>query len=383
MKFYKNFLLPVGLLSGTVIGAGAFALPYFFKSAGLGTGFFYLTLGAFVYCLVHLLYADIIVRTPGEHRFVGYTKIYFGEGVGFLAVLMTILEMIFVMTIYLVLSASFSNLIIAMGASLNKVLTFWVLGSVAIFLSVRKMTLVEFLISWGMIGIIALIFVFGLFGWEKVSQLGFNFNYSQIFLPLAPVLFALGGRVAIPSLVKYFHLPGVGHQTKLIKKAIIVGTIIPAVCYGLFVLGILGLSGSVSSDAVSGLVDNIPGFLLIVVGILGILALWSSYIVVGLDVSNSLKYDFKIPDILRLFVVVMGPVLLYFAGFQNFITLVSFVGGIFLALEGILIIMIWNKARKVRLNNHQLIKKVDPAFIALAVLIFLIALVNELVKQFT
>ena len=111
MKFYRDFLLPTGLLAGTIIGAGVFALPYTFKTAGLSVGFFYLALAAAMYCLIHLFYADMIVRTPGEHRFVGYAKIYLGRPAFWQAIAMSVLEMVLVMTIYLLLSVSFLNLL--------------------------------------------------------------------------------------------------------------------------------------------------------------------------------------------------------------------------------------------------------------------------------
>jgi len=380
-KIYKNFLLPTGLLSGTIIGAGVFALPYVFKAAGLALGLFYLILGGLVYSFIHLLYADIIVRTPGEHRFVGYVERYLGAGFKWLAVLMSVLEMIFVMAIYLVLSVSFANLVLS-GFSIYKVLTFWILGSLAIFLSLKKLAFIEFLIAWGMIFIIALIFVLGLGHWPRLASQLWLPNFSYALFPLAPILFALGGRVAIPSVVKYFHLPGVGHKHSLIKRTVIVGTLIPAIVYGLFVFGILGLTDNVTEDAVTGLVGAVSPALLAVMGILGLLALWSSYIVVGLDVNQVLLYDLKIARLLRLALVVAAPLALYFLSSQDFLGLISFVGGIFLGLEGIFIGAVWLRAKKLAPREPALISKNIFLMIGVAFLVFAAALVRELTKIF-
>ncbi len=378
---YRDFLLPTGLLAGTIIGAGVFALPYLFERAGILTGLFYLALGALIYTLVHLFYADVILRTPGEHRFVGYAEIYLGRKFKWLAILMAVLEMILVMTIYLILSLSFANLI-APGNGIYKLLVFWILGSLAIFLSVRRLTLVEFLISWGMIAIILLIFILGLPKFNQVSAPDFYPRSANILLPLSAVLFSLGGRVAIPSLVKYFKLPGIGHNYGLIKKSVIWGTVIPAVTYALFVFGILGLSGVVSEDSVTGLIGQVPNWLLAVIGILGILSLWSSYIVVGLDVSNTLLYDLKLNKFVRIAAVVFAPLILYFLSSQNFIALVSFTGGIFLALEGIFIIVMWVYANRLSEKPPLLVKKINPAVTVVALLIFAIALTYEILKKF-
>ena len=371
----------MGLLSGTIIGAGVFALPYVFKTAGLGLGIFYLILGGLIYAFIHLLYADIIVRTPGEHRFVGYVERYLGSGFRWLAILMAVLEMVFVMTIYLVLSASFVNLIFG-GLGIYKVLAFWILGSLAIFLSLKRLALLEFLIAWGMILIIVLIFILGLGNLPRLESQPWTPDISYALLPLAPILFALGGRVAIPSVVKYFRLPGVGHNHAFIKKTVIAGTLIPALVYGFFVFGILGLTDNVTEDAVTGLVSRISPALLLVMGVLGLLALWSSYIVVGLDVNYTLLYDLKAERFSRLLLVVAAPLVLYFVSSQDFLGLVSFVGGIFLALEGIFIIFMWLRAGKKAERAPILLGKISSIMIAAAILVFAAALVRELTKIF-
>ena len=76
---YRSIFLPASILSGVIIGAGMFALPFIFESVGLATGFFYLAFFAAALILVYLVYADLVVRTPGKHRFVGYARIYFGD----------------------------------------------------------------------------------------------------------------------------------------------------------------------------------------------------------------------------------------------------------------------------------------------------------------
>ncbi len=250
---YKNFLLPVGLLSGTIIGAGIFALPFVFQKSGVLVGFFYLLIGAAVYTLMHLMYADIILRTKEEKRFVGYTREYLGNWAFGLSIVMTVVEMIFVLTIYLVLSISFFNLISSLGVGLEKLLLFWFLGSLGIFLSLKRLATLEFWITGGIAAIIFLIFGVGVTELYEIDFYQLNFRVSDWFLPLAPVLFALSGRVAIPSLVNYFRgLEGKIDifSTKKLKKAIVWGTIFPAAVYGLFVLGVLGISKEVSPDAV-------------------------------------------------------------------------------------------------------------------------------------
>lgn len=380
MNWYRNFLLPTGLLAGTVIGAGVFALPYLFAKAGFAVGFASLALGAAAYAVVHLLYADLILRTPGEHRFVGFARMHLGRVGFFFSIAMAVLEMVFVLTIYLILSVSFANLLVS-GPDLLKLLVFWALGSAAIFLSLRRLALSELLVTLGMVAIIGVMFFLGVGEIAHTKTFELFTGRASLFLVLGPALFALSGRVAIPSVVNYFREHEVTHGRRAIRRAVIAGSIVPAIVYGLFVVGVLGISPTVTEDAVSGLAGGAHPFFIFLVGILGLISLWSSYIVVGLDVSSILRYDLKFSRITRFAAVILGPLLLYFSGFQSFITLVSFVGGIFLGFEGILIVTMWLKARRYEPFRPPLLKKVHGFFLLLTVLVFAGALVYEIIRH--
>lgn len=341
---YKKILLPVGLLSATIIGAGVFALPYVFHSAGLIPGVFYLALFGGVFVLIHLMYADTILKTQGSHRFAGYAEIYLGGFAKWLTALATIAGMILILVVYLILSASFINLIIPGAFNSYGILIFWFLGSLAIFLKINRLALSEFIITLSIATIILIIFIFGLGNLNQVVSRLVIFDFPYLFIPYGAVLFSLNGRVAIPQIINYFqknNLPPLKAKTP-----IILGTLIPAIIYFLFVAAILALSGNVSPDAVSGLINGLPLWVLKLLGILGIISIWSTYIVIGRDVENSLEYDFRFPKLLASFAVILLPLILYLVGFKNFLNLVSFVGGVFVGLEGILIVLIWMRAMK-------------------------------------
>jgi amino acid permease len=348
-------------MAGTLIGAGVFSLPYIFKTAGLASGFFYLALGAVVYICVYWMFAEVILKTPGKHRFVGYARIYLGKWASEFAILMTIVQILFVLTIYLVLSQSFANLITEFGDPVEKMIVFWFLGSISIFLSLRKIAWLEFLITIGIIAIFLMVFVLGLPKMGNLADLDLGINFGKVLLPLSAILFSLAGRQAVPAMVDI---------SPKVKLPVVLGVAIPAAVYGLFVISVLAISPTVSEDAVSGLISQIsPGFTM-AIGILGILSLLSSYIIIGFDVYKSLQLDLKFHHWLSFAIVFFGPMALYLAGFSDFIALVSFTGGIFLALEGIFIIWIWLKATKKRLSLP----------IILLLLVFATALVYEIIK---
>ncbi len=204
LRLYKELILPAGLLASLIIGAGMFSLPYLFVKAGILTGIFYLIIFAAVFSAIHLMYAEIIRKTPGEHRFVGFADIYMGRTGFWLSLLATALGLFLVLTVYLILSSSFFRLILPELPISTAILIFWTMGTVPIFMEIKKMANLEFFLVLGMIFIILTIFflgvsspTFSVSGIPKVSLGGF-------FLLYGPALFALSGRSAISSIREYF-----------------------------------------------------------------------------------------------------------------------------------------------------------------------------------
>lgn len=370
----KRAIFQASFLAGTIIGAGVFALPFIFKTVGVGLGFLYLILGALVFTIIHLMYADVVMRTGEQHRFLGYAEIYLGRRFFWPVLLMTVVETVFVLAIYLILSKSFSQLVGFPGGDLEAILFFWFISSFSIFLGLRKIAFLELLATGGMIAIIGLVFLLGLDSLGGVALGSFSPDWKIVLLPLGAVLFALSGRVAIPSLVAY------DSDKKSVRNSVIIGTFLPALVYGLFILSVLGLSLNVSEDSVSGLIGQIPFFAVSLVGFFGLLSLWTSYIAVGFDVYKSLLQDLRLSKWIAPVLIAFGPLAVYFFSSQDFIRLVGFVGGIFLALESLLIIIMWLRADRIASKSRIFMKNLPSSVIILAVLVFLAALGYEIIR---
>lgn len=368
----KTFLLQTSLLAGTIIGAGMFSLPFVFKRAGIATGFFYLALATAAYLLIYYIYADIILRTDGEHRFIGYAERYLGPWAYWLSILITVAETIVVLAIYMVLSVSFAGLMMPSLNGWPVAIIFWILGSAAVFSGVRRVAAAEFFITAATIAIIFTLFVFGAQGPNALAAVKWLPSGFLIFLPLAPVLFSLAGRAAIPAMIK------LDRRVPVLKKSVLWGSLIPMALYALFVLSILSLSYFVTEDAVSGLFGSVPAWLLVLIGFLGVSELFSSYITIGFDVERSLALDLRIPWWLRIFFVVGGPLAVYFLSSQQFLELVALVGGIFLGLEGILIVCIWLSMNKNLGTKPLMFKKLPSSAVGGLLLLFAAAAIYEL-----
>ena len=350
-----------------IIGAGIFALPYIFLKSGLPVGLFYLVFFGFVFAIVHSLYADVILKTSGSHRFVKYAEIYLGKSGFWTSVFTTVIGLILALTIFIVLSVSFFNLVFPELSSMYAVLIFWFTSSIFIFLKINKLAYFEFLVVLTMLAIIVFVFLFGWFVGNAQIEYS-RVDLAYFLLPFGPVLFSLAGRPAISSIVEYFdrnNIPVAG-----IKKAIFAGTLIPAVAYFLFVIGILKISPNVAEDAVTGLVSYVPQLFLAIIGLFGLFSLWSSYTIIAREIKGIFELDFNLPHSIALISVIFLPLVLYFAGFQDFLSLVSVAGGIFLALESILVILMWRSMARRRIS----------LLFATIVLIFIGGIVYEIIK---
>lgn len=367
-------------MAGTIIGAGIFSLPFVFEKSGIIPGMFFLVFLTMLSALIHLMYADIIVRTDHNHkRFPGYAEIYFGKKAGFFANLITLTALTLTLTVYIILSASFINLIAPTLPQLVKILIFWILGSMIIFLGIRKAAIFESTTT-----IITLLMIFAIF------VIGFSINPAKItsfslmsapfiFLPFGAILFSLLGESGVPPVIVYAkdeNLPA-----KQIKKIIVLGTVIPAIFYTLFILGIFGFSGQISEDAVSGLIRYASPAILFGIGIFGFVSLWDSYSAIGTDIKKTLEYEWKLPGRIISALIVFLPVILYFLGFQNFLELVSLIGGILYSIWAIMIILVWRKCSKnLPSPKNTVLESVNPLTIYLLLFIFLAAIIYHIIN---
>ena len=369
-------MLSTGLLVGSIVGAGIFSLPYVFLKSGFLAGIIYLSVLGVCTFLIHLMYADIIVRTSEtHHRFPGYAKIYLGEKSGQLAGIIVFLANFLTLTVYLILSISFFNLISPQFPLYYKFLIFWLLGSLTIFLKIEKAAFFEILTTSLTLAVIFAVFLAGYFyGLPAVNSPSIALN--DLALPFSPTLFSLLGLGAIPALLVYFR------EKKLpfnkIKRVLLVSTLVVIIAYLLFILGISWLSGTVSEDAVSGLIGNISPAILFFLGIFGVVSLLDSYMSVAFDVEKTMHYEWRLPKWLSKSFVVFLPPALYFLGFQNFLASIGVVGGILFSLWGIMTILVWKKA-SANSSPNQIVSKIPDTVIYFLLTVFTAGIVYEII----
>ena len=118
-----------------------------------------------------------------------------------------------------------------------------------------------------------------------------------------------------------------------------------------------------------------------ILGILGWLSLFSSYILVGVDVEKNLRLDLKLSRVISALMVIFIPLIFYAIGLRGFLELVALIGGIFLGIEGILIVLMWRRANVIASKPPLIVKnRISKISFFFTLLIFAIAVIYEIIK---
>ena len=374
---YK-FLLALATLVGTIIGVGMFGLPYAAAQAGLGVTLAYLVVLALAVTTIHLVYGEIVLRSAAKHRLAGYAQMYLGSW-GKLAG-----SVIFFVTLYLALLAY----ILVGGEFLSVFLNGWwnissaeggllvaAFGFLVVFRGIKTAGALELAMS-----AVLTVLILGLAGYSfrfiEPNNWSFLNATGNIFLPYGIILFALAGGSAIPEISVFLR----NGRARLLKRVIIIGTVVPAIIYGIFMLAVSGVSGlKTSPEALAGLVPFLGSSVIRYGALVGLLAVITSFFTLGLNIQNSFRLDFGFSKLSSSFLTAAVPLILFFYGQRDFIGLLSFGGAVLGGLEGLLLLAIWTKARKHGDREPEYKLKLQPIMVCLLALMFLAGVIYQFV----
>ncbi len=330
-------------MSGTIIGVGFFGLPYiaakvgFFVMAG-----YFLVLG-FLVILVHLFLADVALKTPDFKRFPGFAKIHLGNWGENAAFVSTILGLIGAILAYLIVGGEFLKEILSPvlggGATLYTVIYF-IAGFVLVYWGIKAIAKVEF---WGLIlfFLILIAIFFRSQNLISIANLSPAPDFSYLFLPYGAILFSLWGAALIPEIEEML-----GSSKKMLKIIIPLAVLIPIFIYLFFIYLILGITGPRTTEsALVGLKNYLGSGTVVLALIFGVATTFTSFLALGLTLKKVLWYDLKISEKKAWIIVIFTPLILFLAGIKNFIAVIGIIGGIMLSVDGILILLMYQKIR--------------------------------------
>jgi len=356
-----------GLVAAATVGDGIFALPYVFAQAGWLLCLFYLAALAGLVILAHTVYLETLEKVGEKERLLGLAKIYLGDGgfwVGFFAI---VAGLLLTLLAYLLLGTQFIHLALPLIRERYAFMAFWAFISIPLFLDNRRAADLEFIGIISTIVIVLLIFITAI---PHVVFAGIPaINPKDIFLPFGVILFSLAGWTSIEPV---YEARKKGKALAHPWTSLALGTGIAAALFIMFASGILGSGANITPDTASGLALW-PFWKKELLAIMGLIAVATVYIPISREIKNSLEKDLHWDAFVSRGTILLLPPLLVVLGFNNFLTVVGLVGGLFLSMQYLLIVSVARRALKLRL--------VKRSFLDLAAAIFIIAAVYE-VYQF-
>lgn len=341
----------IAALVGTIIGAGVFTLPYVANLSGLLLAFLWLIIVSFIILFLHLAFGEIVLRTPANYRLPGYTGYYLGTPAKKFILITTFLTFSISLLIYLLLGTEFFNLILK-NLSIKNLepslifLVLWLLFNLSILDKSNTLAAkINFYLSFVLVFLFLVIAFFAL-PHLNLDRINFFYSYNKFgwLIPYGVFFYALNGAVAVPEAISILKKKNLLNKAKRVIK---IGTLIPALIYLIFIISVLGISGAnTSREAISGLVGVLGKPIIIVGALVGFLAVSTSYLIFATYIKNSFINDFNWTPFISYLVVILGPIVFYLCGLQNVIKLISFIGGMIGGLEGVMIILILQKAKE-------------------------------------
>ena len=375
-------LLALSTFCGTIIGVGLFGLPYVTAKVGfLPMIFYFLVLGA-VMTLIHLIYGEIVLRTPGKHRLPGYNRLYLKSPLlEALSYLSTIVGLTGALLAYLVVGGEFlTNLLQPYlgGSPLLYSSVFFSLGFLMIYFGSGPVSKTEFFSLGIFFFVQAVLLAKALPYLEPNHFTTAQLNPSNFFLPYGVILFSLDGTSVIPEMREI--LKG---RERALKNMIIVGSIIPIISYLIFIVTVYGVTGSATTpEALAGLNAALGNGGLRLGFVFGILTTFTSFLTLGITLKKEFQYDRKLPALLSAVLACLPAYLLYLAGLKDFIGIIGFVGAGALGIDLVVIMAIYLKAKTSRRTPAYSLR-LPGYLLALLIILFLAGVGLELTHVFT
>ncbi|MCH7883071.1 hypothetical protein IIA95_01480 [Patescibacteria group bacterium] len=346
-KLYRDGL---GTLVGMIFGAGIFALPFSFARAGILWGVVHFAVALFFMTVLHLMYGEIAFLTEGQHRFTGYVRKFLGKKAEFFAFVTTIFAYHGTLLAYGILGGIFLNVFFPAISVFNLSIFFFVTAALFSLFRFERIGTLNFYLT-----IPLFLFVFYLFGISVPEFRLENFlvgDTSSWFLPYGIWLFALGGFASLPEARDILK----GATLRDFKNVIIWSLLASSVVYFVFIAAILGVSGAFTTeDAISGLASRVGSVAILLGSLIGLIAVFTSYLAMAADLKSIFIFDYSRPKSLAWLLTVLPALLLFLLGITGFIKVLGLVGAVFLGILGLFIIEMARRLHKIFPEHRHLL----------------------------
>ena len=342
LKNKGSFFLAVSALAGTMVGVGVFGIPFSFAKSGFLVGAGFLVVIGLVTMLLDLMYGEVILRTQKLHQITGYTEVYLGGA--FKKVIFFSLALTFysALLIYTILAGEFLSNIFSSVTYIHPTaysLIFFFPMSFLVLAGIKRVSWLELVLA-ALFSLV--IFAILVVGWPKIDFANFSGVQPEFwFLPYGILLFAFAGFSAVQ-----IQRELLGNKEEMLKKAIISTVVFVGILYFVFAFTVMGISGEITTpDAISGLYEFLGGTIVFLGSLFGILAVSTSFLMLGSAFMETFNLDYGIPRKYAWLLTMAPPFILFLGGLRGFIDIMGLAGSVAIGLEGIILILVYTKAK--------------------------------------
>ncbi|MDP3965168.1 MAG: aromatic amino acid transport family protein [bacterium] len=373
----KNIFSAVSIIIGTAVGAGIFALPYAFAKSGVGVGLAYLIALGVVTLVITLAYGEVTLRTTERLQVVGYTKKYLGSRWRIVALISFLFGITGALIAYPIAVGEFIETLFGQGmpgGAFEYGLLYFLIAAAIVFAGLGMVVYFERIMVVALVAVVLLVIGFGIPHVDPQNWTGFSPVY--MFLPYGVILFALSAASAVPD-----AMDALADKRKL-KRAIIIGMAVPLIIYGLFSLVLVGITGTATHEgAIPGLVSIVHPWIVIGAIIFGIFSMTTSFLALGLVIREIYQFDFRLSKGWAWLAAMVPPFLIYFFQLSSFVEIISLVGGVMGGFDGIIILLLWRKAREKGNRQPEFTLTIPRWAQVLMFSVFILGIVYQLVSQ--
>ncbi|MAG15658.1 hypothetical protein CMO88_01205 [Candidatus Woesearchaeota archaeon] len=370
----KNFFGAIATLVGTTIGAGVLGIPFVVAQAGSFIGVGHIIIIGVAIILLNLYLGEVVLRTKDKHQLTGYAERYLGNnGKRVMAFSMVLLNY-GALTAYIIGVGIALSSITALSTFTSSIL-FFIIAAAIVYFGLKAVEESEMVLTFFVIAIVAVITFIAFFSgsFEPVNLS--SFDLSKIAIPYGVVLFAFAGALAIPEMSQEL-----GKNKKLLKKAIIIGGIIPLTIYALFALAVVGITGADTSQVATIKLGEVLGpQVLLAANLFAIFAMATSFLAIGLALKQMYNFDYNINKNISWGLAVIIPIAAFLIGIKEFIPVLAIAGGVAGGLQGIMIVLMHHNAKKLGQRKPEFSIGDNKIISILLVLMFVAGMAYEII----
>jgi len=366
----KALFAGIATLTGTVIGAGFLGIPYVVGKSGFLIGLIWMVIICVMLMFVNLIMGEIVLSTEKTHHIPGYASKYLGRKTKMFVFLASIFGFYAALIAYLIGEGESLSFIFTGTTNYSFVvgILFWVVMAAMTFRGLKSLKKLE---PFAVLAIFLIAIVLGILHFNQID-LG-NLTYSNMnfmFLPFGVILFAFLGISSVPEMKRVM-----AKNKNLLKKAIIIGSLIPFFIYILFTVIVLGFYGAEVSEIATLSFGKI-------VALLGVFTMLTSFLPINMALQDTYRFDFGFSPINSWFISIIIPLICFILikvfDLAGFVKVLSLGGAISGGLLSIAILLIHEHLRDKKLERKPEFRIKLPLMLKiLFIILFLVGILYE------